>query len=186
MRPEWQNAIMKDEAVDASRTALVLVDLQVRTVGQQLAPYGGADVVRQSMRLADAVRNNGGLVVVVQMEQPGQGPHPGSELVGEIAPRGDDLLITKNTWGAFHDTGLHDKLQGRGISTLIIAGLATNFGVESTARAAHDHGYRLFLVADAMASLDAEWHAFAIDKIFPLLGTVCSTDDLLAELARTS
>ncbi len=174
---------MKDEKVDAPRTALVLIDLQVRIVGRQLAPRGGAEVIRQSMRLAEAVRDNGGLVVAVRWERPEEGAQPpGNELVDEIAPRADDLLITKHTWGAFHETGLHDKLQGRGITTLILAGIATNLGVESTARAADEHGYRLFLVEDAMASLDAESHAFAINKIFPIIGTVCSTDDVLGRL----
>jgi nicotinamidase-related amidase len=175
---------MQDETIDMSRTALVLVDLQVRAVGRQLAPRGGAEVIRQAMRLADAVRDNGGLVVVVQTEHPGEHPQPpGSELVGEIMPQPDDLLITKHTWGAFHETGLHDKLRGRGITTVILAGIATNFGVESTARAADEHGYRLFLVEDAMASLDPESHAFAINNIFPILGTVCSAEDLLATIA---
>ena len=179
-----ESLIMKDETVDMSRTALVLVDLQVRVVGRQLAPRGGAEVIRQSMRLAEAVRDNGGLVVVVQTERAGADPQPpGGELVGEIAPQADDLLITKLTWGAFHETGLHDKLQGRGIDTLIIAGIATNFGVESTARVADEHGYRLFLVEDAMAGLDPESHAFAVDEIFPRLGTVCSAEDLLATIA---
>jgi nicotinamidase-related amidase len=177
-------SIMNDTSVDTRRTALVLVDLQVRIVGHDLAPRGGADVVRQSMRLAEAVRDKGGLVVVVQTERPGEDSQPpGNELVGEIAPRDEDLLIIKHTWGAFHETGLHGKLQGRDITTLIIAGIATNFGVESTARAAHELGYRLFLVEDAMAGLDAESHAFAINKIFPILGTVCSTDELLAALS---
>lgn len=175
---------MKGEAIDPSRTALILIDLQVRIVGRLLVPHGGADVVRQSMRLAEAVRDGGGLVVVVQTERAGAAPQPpGSELVDEIAPQAGDLLITKHTWGAFHDTRLYDKLHGRRVTTLILAGIATNFDVESTARAADEHGYRLFLVEDAMASLDAESHAFAINKIFPAIGTVCSTDDLLAGLA---
>jgi nicotinamidase-related amidase len=179
-----ESLIMKDETVDLSRTALVLVDLQVRVVGRGLAPRGGAEVIRQSMRLAEAVRDHGGLVVVVQTERPGEKPQPpGSELVSEITPQADDLLITKHTWGAFHETGLHDKLQSRGITTLILAGIATNFGVESTARAADEHGYRLFLVEDAMAGLDEHSHAFAVNKIFPILGTVCWTDDLLTMIA---
>jgi nicotinamidase-related amidase len=178
---------MMDEQIDTAQTALVLIDLQVRIVGQRLAPRGGAEVVRQAMRLADAFHDRGGLVVVVQAERPGEDPQsPGSEVVDEISPKPDDLLITKHTWGAFHQTGLQDELQARGITTLAIAGIATNFGVESTARAADEHGYRLILVEDAMASLDAEWHAFAVSRIFPALGTVCSTEDLLTRLAQPS
>ena len=179
-----ESLIMKDETVDPPRTALILIDLQLRVVGRQLAPRGGAEVIRQSMRLAEAVRDSGGLVVVVQTERPGADPQPpGGELVDEITPRPGDLLITKRTWGAFHGTGLHDELQGRGITTLILAGITTNFDVESTARVADEYGYRLFLVEDAMAGLDPESHAFAVNKIFPALGTVCSAEDLLAAIA---
>ncbi len=82
----------------------------------------------------------------------------------------------------FAATGLHERFQERGITTVALGGIATNMGVESTARAAADLGYRIFFVEDAMASLSAEMHAFAIEKIFPLLGTVCSTDEFLAQL----
>ena len=179
-----QYSIMREEILDTAHTALILIDLQVRVVGRQLAPRGGAEVVWQSMHLADRVRGNGSLVAVVQSERPGalQQP-PGNEVVEEVAPKAGDLLITKYTWGAFHETGLHDKLQERKISTVIIAGLTTNFGVESTARAAAEHGYHVVLVEDAMASMDAGSHAFAVSEIFPHLGTVCSTDDLMSRLA---
>jgi nicotinamidase-related amidase len=171
------------EPIDPRRTALVVVDLQIRVVGLQTAPRTGADVVRQAMRLTDALRDKGGLVVIVQVERPDGDPQPpGSELVSEMRPRPGDLLITKHTWGAFHETGLHEELRKRGITTLALAGIATNFGVESTARAASELGYRLLLVEDAMAGLDADAHAFAITTIFPHLGTVCSTDELLAAL----
>jgi nicotinamidase-related amidase len=166
----------------AQETALVLIDLQVRIVGTQTEPRNGADVVRACMRLADAVRHHGGLVVIVQAQRPQPEQPPGSELVGELLPHEGDLLITKRTWGAFAATGLHERLQERGITTVALGGIATNMGVESTGRAAADLGYRIFFVEDAMASLSAEMHAFAIEKIFPLLGTVCSTDEFLAQL----
>ncbi|MBC6457721.1 isochorismatase family protein [Actinomadura sp. HBU206391] len=171
------------ETIDPHQTAFVAIDLQVRIVGRETAPHTGADVVRQCMRLAEAFREKGGHVVIVQAERPGEETQPpGSELVSEMAPQAGDLLITKHTWGAFHDTGLHEQLRRRGVTTLALAGIATNFGVESTARAADEHGYRLLLVEDAMAGLDAGDHAFAITRIFPVLGTVCSTDELLAAL----
>src|ERR687895_729272 len=102
-----QYSIMREEILDTAHTALILIDLQVRVVGRQLAPRGGAEVVRQSMHLADRVRGNGSLVAVVQSERPGalQQP-PGNEVVEEVAPKAGDLLITKYTWGAFHETGL--------------------------------------------------------------------------------
>jgi nicotinamidase-related amidase len=174
---------MSYEPIDPQQTALIIIDLQIRIVGLQTEPRTGADVVRQSMRLAGAFREKNGLIVIVQVEQPGEEHQPpGSELVSEMFPQPGDLLITKHTWGAFHETGLHEELRKRGITTLALAGIATNFGVESTARAAHELGYRLILVEDAMAALDADAHAFAITKIFPRLGAVCFTDELIAAL----
>lgn len=174
---------MPYEPIDPQQTALIVIDLQIRIVGLETAPRTGADVVRQSMRLADAFRDKGGQVVIVQVERPGEDHQPaGSELVSEMSPQPGDLLITKHTWGAFHETGLDEELRKRGVTTLALAGIATNFGVESTARAADELGYRLFLVEDAMAGLDADAHAFAVTKIFPRLGAVCSTDELLAAL----
>jgi nicotinamidase-related amidase len=171
------------ESIDPRQTAFIAIDLQVRIVGLQTAPHTGANVVRQSMRLADAVRHQGGQVVIVQAERPDEDQQPpGSELVSEMAPQPGDLLITKHTWGAFHETGLHEQLQKRGITTLALGGIATNFGVESTARVAEELGYRLLLVEDAMSGLAADEHAFAITRIFPRIGTVCSTDELLTAL----
>jgi nicotinamidase-related amidase len=170
-------------SLDPRQTALIVIDLQIRIVGLETAPRSGADVVRQSMRLADAFRDTGGQVVIVQVERPGEDHQPpGSELVDEMVPRDGDLLITKHTWGAFHETGLHEELRSRGVDTLVLTGIATNFGVESTARAADELGYRVVLAEDAMAGLDAESHDFAVRKIFPGLGTVCSADDVLAAL----
>src|SRR3546814_10758135 len=55
--------------------------------------------------------------------------------------RPTDLRITKHQWGAFYGTDLDLQLRRRRIETVVIGGIATNFGVESTARAAHEHGY---------------------------------------------
>src|SRR3546814_3892582 len=67
--------------------------------------------------------------------------------------RPTDLRITKHQWGAFYGTDLDLQLRRRRIETVVIGGIATNFGVESTARAAHEHGYAPVLVEDACASL---------------------------------
>ncbi len=66
---------------------------------------------------------------------------------------------------------------------VVLGGVATNFGVESTARAAHEHGYRLVLVEDAMTSVSAEAHRFAVEAVFPRLGLVRSTQAVLDALA---
>ncbi|MFD0904462.1 isochorismatase family protein [Actinomadura sediminis] len=174
---------MSELIIEPARTALVVIDLQVRIVGMDVGPHAGADVVRRSARLADAFRAAGGTVVVVRAERPGVAEQPpGSGLVAEIAPRDGDLAVTKHTWNAFHRTGLHERLDERGIGALVLSGLVTNAGVESTARAASDHDYDLVFPEDAMSGFDAAAHRFAVERIFPLLGTVTTTDAVLAAL----
>jgi nicotinamidase-related amidase len=90
-----------------------------------------------------------------------------------------DITITKRQWGAFYGTPLDMQLRRRGTKTIVIAGIATNFGVESTARDAFERGYALVFVEDAMAGLSEGAHAFAISTIFPRLGRVRSTEDIL-------
>ena len=70
------------------------------------------------------------------------------------------------------------QLRRRGLTTVVIGGIATNMGVESTARAAHEHGYAVVLAEDAATSLSAEMHAFAFDHIFPHLGRVAKADEI--------
>lgn len=92
-------------------------------------------MVTHAVALAEAARAAVATVVVVRVERPGDDPQPeGSELVPEAAPQPGDLEIIKHSWGAFHETGLDRALRERGILTLVIAGIATNFGVEQTAR----------------------------------------------------
>ncbi|MDZ5443289.1 isochorismatase family protein [Micromonospora sp. 4G57] len=171
------------DALDPHRTAVVLIDLQRRIVDLPTAPHTGADVVARSVALADAARATGATGVVVRVERPGPDPQPaGSELVPEAVPRPGDLEIVKHSWGAFHETGLDDALRARGVDTLVVAGLVTNFGVEQTARVAEEIGYRVVFPHDAMSGLDAYAHEFAVDYVFRRLGTVCSTDEAVAAL----
>lgn len=174
---------MSELIIEPARTALVVIDLQVRIVGMDVGPHSGADVVRRSARLADAFRAAGGTVAVVRAERPGVAEQPpGSGLVAEIEPRAGDLAVTKHAWSAFHETGLHERLGERGVDTLVPVGLVTNAGVESTARAASDHDYALLFPEDAMSGFDAASHRFAVETIFPLLGTVTTADAVIAAL----
>lgn len=91
-------------------------------------------------------------------------------------------MVTKHNWGAFHGTDLDVQLRCRGITTIVLGGNATNMGVESTARAAHEHAYHLVLVQDAMASLTAFDHAFAVERIFARIGRVASTNEVVDAL----
>ncbi|MFG2717719.1 isochorismatase family protein [Streptomyces sp. NPDC048416] len=164
--------------LDPARTALVLVDLMDRITALPLAPRTGDQVVATSRELAETFRAAGATVVLVRVERPGAAAQPpGSELVAGLAVDGD-LLVVKRTVGGFHQTELHELLSERAIHTLVFGGIATNLGVESTARAAADHGYELLFVEDAMAALTEDEHRAAIALNFPRLGRVVTASAL--------
>jgi nicotinamidase-related amidase len=177
------SAAVTTPVIDPATTALVLIDLQTRIVGLDTAPHAGQDVVRRSRQLLQAFRARGGTIAVVRVHRPGVAEQPpGSDLVAEAEPVAGDIFVTKHSWGAFSGTDLDAGLRAAGVRTLVMAGLVTNFGVESTARAAGDLGYEMVLVEDAMSGLSADAHRFAVTEIFPLMGTVASTDEVLAAL----
>ncbi|MEU3744465.1 MULTISPECIES: isochorismatase family protein [Streptomyces] len=159
-------------SLDPGRTALVLVDLMERIVALPLAPRPGTDVLAAAARLADTFRAAGAPVVHIRVERPNVPTQPpGSELVPDLVHAGDHVVV-KRTIGGFHDTGLHALLSGAGATTLVLGGIATNLGVESTARAAGDLGYDLVFAEDAMTALTADEHRASVELDFPRLGTV--------------
>jgi nicotinamidase-related amidase len=193
---------MSNEALllDPPTTALVLVDLQAGTLGMHLEPHTAEDVVAAGRRLADACRANGALVIFIRAGMSRDHRdllNPQTDRKAFSGTRGpdwtllppglgwveSDLIITKRQWGAFFGTDLDLQLRRRGITTLVIGGVATNFGVESTARAAVEHGYQVVLVPDAMSGFTGEAHRFAIEGIFPFVGRVRSTAEVVKALA---
>lgn len=178
-------------------TALVLIDLEDGIVSRPgLAPYAGTEVVQQASRLAEVFRARGATVVYVHVllsetltlpaDQPTRDPDapPSPPQASQLVPEsgyqaGRDLLVAKRQWGAFYGTELDQLLRRRGVRTVVLAGIATNFGVESTARAGFDRGYEIVFAEDAMTSFSAEAHRFAVEQIFPRMGRVRTCDDVL-------
>jgi nicotinamidase-related amidase len=183
--------------IDPNTTALVLIDLQQGIVSRPGAPRPGVEVIRNAIRLAEKFRERGSVIALVRVsfsadrkdavntkvDAPFQmsGPLPPNwtEILPELGPREGDLVITKRQWGAFYGTDLDLHLRRRGVQTIVLGGIATNFGVESTARDAFERAYQLIFVEDAMTSLSADGHNFVIQNIFPRLGLVRSTDAVL-------
>src|SRR5262245_28471989 len=167
----------------AGRTALIAVDLMPRIVELDMGPHRGADVVARTVELATALRKAGGTVVVVRVGRPNVTEQPpGSGFVPEMTPREGDIEVVKRTIGAFYGTGLAERLRDRGVDAVVMAGLATTMGVESTARAAADHGFDVVFAADAMSGMTTSEHEHALTVVLPRFGDVITTDEVLARL----
>src|SRR4051812_24741600 len=159
-------------ALDPSRTALVLVDLMERIVALPLEPRKGTEVLAAAEELAGRFRSAGALVVLIRVERAGiTDQPPGSGLVTGLV-RDGDLEVVKRTIGGFQGTGLDERLRARGVTTLVFGGIATNLGVESTARAAADLGYDLVFAEDAMTAFTTAEHEASVRLDFPRLGSV--------------
>jgi nicotinamidase-related amidase len=189
---------MAELQLDPQKTALVLIDLQNAIVGMNPVPHTAAQVVENSNRLAAAFRGQGAPVVYVRvdlndfMNLPVDQPHnrgdkPMPAAASEISPSAGfqhgDILVTKRHWGAFAGTDLEQQLKSRGIDTVVLTGISTNVGVESTARQGTGLGFAFVLVEDACSAQSAEHHRFAFENIFPRLTRVRTTDEVLAALA---
>ena len=191
--------------IDPKTSALVLIDLQKGITARTTGPHSSDAVVKNAARIAERFRTLTATVVLVHVayspdlrdmlfpeadapfrtkDSPPL-PTDWAEFVAGIGPREGDVIITKRQWGAFYGTDLDLQLRRRGIRTIVLGGIATNMGVESTARDAFERGYELIFVEDAMSSMTAEWHTFSVTQIFPRIGRVRSTEDVLAALGQS-
>ena len=189
-----------DLELTPARTALVVIDLQRGTAAMPAAPHPASDVVTHAAAIADALRAAGGTVVLVRVtpsadgrdalrprtdmpaQHPGPRPPDWAEIVPELGPEPGDLVITKRQWGAFYGTELDLQLRRRGIDTILLAGISTNVGVESTARDAFERGYEQVFVEDAMTARSPDDHVHTLRTVFSRIGRVRSTAEVLAAL----
>ncbi|MGK5639906.1 isochorismatase family protein [Streptomyces sp. URMC 126] len=171
------------------KTALVLVDLQKGiTALPTVHPADG--IVAKGAELAAAFRARGLPVVLVRVigsapgrteirHRSGEPPAGFADLRPELDRQDGDIVVTKHTWGAFHGTDLDLQLRRRGVTQVVLAGIATGMGVESTARAAHEHGYHVTVATDAVTDLDAEVHRVSVEKVLPRLGETDTTEAII-------
>jgi nicotinamidase-related amidase len=180
--------------------ALVVIDLQKGIVSGSIA-----QVVPNAAALAKAFRAQDLPVVLVNVtgrapgrtdtDSRGPGgrdshssartlPADWADIIDELEQQPSDHLITKRRRSAFHDTGLDTLLRDLGVTQIVLAGVATNSGVESTARSAHDHGYHVVLATDAMADQDSDSHRHSVERVFPKLGETAASAEIIALLDR--
>jgi len=170
-------------------TALIIIDLQKGIVGlPAIHPIDG--VIERARALADAFRERGLPVVLVNVaggapgrtEQPrptGTRPDGWTDLIPELNQQLSDIVVTKRTWGAFASTDLEAQLKARGVTQVVIAGVATGTGVEATARQAYEQGFNVTLALDAMTDIRPEAHDYSIRNVFPRLGETGTTQEIV-------
>lgn len=172
--------------------ALIVVDLQKGIVAMPTV-HPAAGVVARSASLARAFRASNRPVVLVNVDAgaPGRTDAGARALpsdpefaafVPELERAPSDHVVTKKRWGAFLTTDLDAWLRGKGVEQVVIVGIATSIGVESTARFASEHGYHVVMVTDAMTDFDIGVHENSVAKIFPRLAETTTTDELLAKI----
>ena len=175
-------------------TALIVIDLQKGIVAYPTVhPIG--EVVERSRSLTDAFRQRGLPVVLVnvaggapgrtEQQRPG-GPFPEgwTDLIPEMDQQASDIVVTKRTWGAFASTPLEERLKSLDVTQVVIAGVATATGVESTARQAYEQGFNVTLAVDAMTDMRREAHDYSIAHVFPRLGETGTTREIIDLLGK--
>src|SRR5262245_30446779 len=141
-------------AIDPA-SALVCIDMQAGIMAMQIAPHTPAQVLANASALARAFRERnlpvvlvnvaGGPTVRTEIPRPNVAAFPPgwTELAPELDRQPSDLLVTKYCIGAFYGTALELHLRRRGVTQIVLCGVATGSGVESTARGALDRGYNI-------------------------------------------
>lgn len=177
------------------KTALIVIDLQKGIVTMPVA-HAMSDIVRRSAALAAAFRKHKLPVVLVnaagfppgrtdQTRSLGQLPPNWTEFVPELSQQASDHTVTKYTWGAFTRTDLDAYLKQAGVTQVVVCGVATSAGVESTARQAHELGYHVTLAIDAMTDRIPEAHENSLTRIFPRMSETSNTQDIIDLLDKT-
>jgi nicotinamidase-related amidase len=172
------------------KTALIVIDLQKGILRFPTA-HPADQVVKLARQMIDAFRRHHLPIVLVNVTGMAPGrtesqppklsdfPPDWADLVPELNRQPEDHLVTKRTWGAFTNTDLDEHLKKLGVTQVVILGVATSIGVESTARHANENGFHVTLAVDAMTDMNADAHTNSITRIFPRLGETGTTQEII-------
>ena len=177
-------------------TALVLIDLQKSIVSLTLA-HPVKDVLERASGLVAAFREAQRPIVIVNVNPSGSlaskvrkdARQPVAsfkedwlEITPEIQTRETDIFITKRTWNAFFETDLHQVLQSRNITGIVLAGISASIGVEGTARAANELRYNISFATDAMTDMQIDAYQTSLKYIYPRLGETGTANEIISKL----
>jgi nicotinamidase-related amidase len=189
---------MEDLKLIAEKTAIVVIDLQNGIVNRESKPHNGLEVIQNASKVVNAFTEKGAFVVLVRVStldgkdmlkpnvdmkaSPRQYPAGWDSYVPELANTKKAHFITKRQWGAFYGTDLDLQLRRRGIDTIVLCGVSTGIGVDTTAREAFQHGYNQVFIEDAMAAGTKEEHDYVCKYIFPRLGKIRTSEEVILGL----
>ncbi len=180
---------------DWKTTALVVIDLQKWINGNQYAPNSAEQVVAHAAKLVEAFHTHHSFVALVRVStSDGQdmlnpvldqeAPRPNfvegwNEIVPELGGNATDYIVTKKQWGAFYGTDLDLQLRRRGITTIVLCGISSGLGVDTTAREAFQYGYNVIFAIDAMTGFTQAEHEHVQNYIFPSIGRIRTVTDIV-------
>ena len=206
----WQDASgsqpVRELTITPERTALLVVDMQQYAGAHTERPRR---VLAANLRLRDFFRARGLPVIWLRvgaflpdgrdmhperlarsLSDLGDTPYlasrgtPNFELCPELQPLSTELVVDKNSSGAFNSCELDLYLRNVGVQNLVLCGVASNACVDNTARGAADHGYNVILVEDACTDATDELHRITVEAFARHFGAVYTADAVLALFTR--
>ena len=191
--------INETEFINIEKTALVVIDLEVGIVNIKGEPFTSQEVIQNASGLINTFTGKEAFVVLVKVSSAdGKDmlkPNTDSKKINSARlPEGWDSFvpelinvknahhIIKKNWGAFYGTDLDLQLRRRGIDTIVLCGVSTNIGVDTTAREAFQHGYNQIFASDAMTAHTKEEHDYVCKYIFPRIGKLRTTEEIVSSL----
>jgi nicotinamidase-related amidase len=176
-------------------TALIVIDLQKGIAsGNFIHPIG--DIIDRTRALIDVFRAKNLPAVLVNVAgrpqgRTEQGPRSNTsfsdgwtDLLPQLDQQPGDIVVTKRSWGSFATTDLERQLKARGVTQVVVTGVATSVGVEATARQAYEQGFNVTLALDAMTDLRQETHEYSIRNVFPRVGETGSAQEIISLLEK--
>ena len=190
--------LKETELVKGEKTALVVIDLQNGIVNRELFTSYWWRSCSECYKISEGIKRKGGICsscksfnfrwkrhakASYRLKNESRAiPTRMGYFIPELAEIKDAHVVTKRQWGAFYGTDLDLQLRRRGIDTIVLCGISTGIGVDTTAREAYQHGYNQIFVEDAMAAMSKEEHDYVCKHIFPRIGKIRSCEEVLLSL----
>lgn len=177
-----------------SKAALVIIDLQ-KGIAKPPSVHPVEEVIKNAAELAHVFREKKLPVVLVNVAGQPKGrtdvkrtvaafTPKSTSLIPELDQQPGDHLVTKYSRSAFTATDLEEYLRNKGVTQIVLAGMVTSIGVETTARQAYELGFNVTIALDAVTDRNAEAHENSVARIFPALSETGTSAEIIAHLNK--